>query len=338
MRLRGREILQRMIGQPVQAAAQDRVAARVSPKANPVWKRFMANRSVTFVPDPMVRRSDRFFVMGSCFAEEIRLALTQDLGAGHVLPDLSTVAFDPAHAQADELPGRNHMNTYNAFSVLQEIERILGLWTPAPDDYWTIGEKLQCPYRRLVLADSVAAYAALCVGLDAALRAGFEAADHFIFTFGMTEIFVNKRSGKVASQKPGYGGAGGVIETAYHRATFAENFATISRLVDLITAAKPQARIFMTVSPVPLKLTFSGEDIFAANTLSKATLRTVLAEIAAAKPNVIYFPSYEAVMAAGETAWEGDGRHVLRPEVESITRAFVQSYFLPEATADQPRA
>jgi hypothetical protein len=75
-----------------------------------------------------VRRSDRFFLMGSCFAEEIRVALTEGLGADHVLPDLSTLVFDPARAQADELPGRNNLNTYNAFSVLQEIERIRGLW------------------------------------------------------------------------------------------------------------------------------------------------------------------------------------------------------------------
>lgn len=298
--------------------------------ANPFWKRFMASRAVTFVPNPMVRRSDRFFIMGSCFAQEIRLALTQDLGAEHVLPELAAVQVDPALAEAQDEPRSNHMNTYNAYSVLQEIERILGLWSPEPDDYWTVGGKIQCPYRRLVMADTPAAYADLCAALDAALRDGFAAADHFIFTFGMTEVFVNKRSGKIANQKPGYGGAGGANETTYHRATFAENFEVISRVADLITQAKPQAKIFMTVSPVPLKATFSGEDIFAANTLSKSTLRAVLAEVAAARSNVIYFPSYDAVMAAGAGAWEGDGRHVLRPVVESITRSFVECYFLPE--------
>lgn len=330
MRYGRRDLLQRLKGHAPSGDTAPVIAARVSAKANPAWKRFMMSRAVTFVPNPMVRRADRFFVMGSCFAEEIRLALSQDISADHVLPDLASVRFDPAHAQADELPGRNHMNTYNAYSVLQEIERILGLWSPAPDDYWTVGEKLQCPYRRMVLADSLEAYAALCAGLDKALAEGFAAADHFIFTFGMTEVFVNKRSGKIANQKPGYGGAGGANETTYHRATFAENFAAISRTLDLITAAKPQAKIFMTVSPVPLKMTFSGEDIFAANTLSKATLRAVLAEIAAARSNVVYFPSYDAVMAAGAGAWERDGRHVLRPVVEAITQAFVASYFLPE--------
>ncbi len=305
------------------------MTARVARRANHSWKRFMTDRSVTFVPTPLVRRTDRFFLMGSCFAEEIRLALDQVLGAGQVGPDLAAVPFDPATAKLDELPHRNHMNTYNAYSVLQEIERILGLWSPAPDDFWTVNDRFQCPYRRLVFANTPEIFAQVCADLDAALRAGFAAADHFVFTFGMTEIFINRVSGKAANQKPGYGLAGGEDETDYHSAGFADNLAAITRTVDLITAQKPNAQIFVTVSPVPLKRTFSGNDIMVANTQSKTTLRVVLAEVAASRPNVTYFPSYEAVLASGDAAWESDLRHVRRPVVEQITRAFVDSYFFP---------
>lgn len=296
-------------------------------KANPAWKRFMADHMVTAAPNPLVRKTDRFFLMGSCFAEEIRLALETTLGPERVCPDYRQVRFDPALAQIDELPARNHLNTYNAYSVCQEIERLLGLWTPDADDYWRVEGRLQCPYRRLVFADTPQTFAQISADLTRVLRMGFEAADHFVFTFGMTEVFVNKQSGKIANQKPGYGLGGGVEETTYHRATFAENLAVIGRIVDLITAAKPAARIFCTVSPVPLKRTFSGEDIFVANTLSKSTLRAVLAEIAAERPNVTYFPSYEAVISGGDAAWEEDGRHVQRPVVEAITRTFVKTYF-----------
>lgn len=296
-------------------------------KANPAWKRFMADRMVTSAPNPVVKKSDRFFLMGSCFAEEIRLALEAALGHDKVGPDYRQVQFDPATAQIDELPARNHLNTYNAHSVLQEIERILGLWQPDPDDFWMVDGRVQCPYRRLVFATTPETFNAISADLTRVLQEGFAKADHFIFTFGMTEVFVNKHSGKIANQKPGYGLGGGVEETTYHRAGFAENFAVIARIVDLITAAKPAARIFCTVSPVPLKRTFSGEDIFVANSLSKSTLRTVLSEIAAARPNVTYFPSYEAVISGGDAAWEDDGRHVARPVVEAITRTFVKTYF-----------
>lgn len=296
-------------------------------KANPAWKRFMADRMVTSAPNLLVKTSDRFFLMGSCFAEEIRLALEASLGAGQVGPDYRQLQFDPTSAQVDELPLRNHLNTYNAYSVLQEIERLLGLWTPEPDDYWMVEGRVQCPYRRLVFANTPGTFNQISADLTRVLRRGFDEADHFVFTFGMTEVFVNKRSGKIANQKPGYGLGGGVDETTYHRASFSENFAVISRIVALISEAKPKARIFCTVSPVPLKRTFSGEDIFVANSLSKSTLRTVLAEISATHPNVSYFPSYEAVISGGDSAWEDDGRHVQRPVVEAITRTFIKTYF-----------
>lgn len=302
---------------------------KIAPVANPVWKRYMADPSVSAVPRPELSRDDRFFLMGSCFAEEIRLALVQNLGEAAVVPDYRQVRFDRAHAQVDELPGRNHLNTYNAWSVLQEVERILGLWTPGPDDYWTVKGRLQCPYRRLVFADTPETFQAVSAGLDAALRDGFARADHFIFTFGMTEIFVNRATGKVANQKPDYFAGGGRAETDFHQASFAENLAAMERIVDLITAEKPKALIYVTVSPVPLQRTFSGQDVVVANTMSKSTLRAALGQLAATRQNVRYFPSYELVLSAGAEAWEADGRHVRRPLVETITAGFVASHFEP---------
>jgi hypothetical protein len=305
------------------------VTLRVGEKVNPAWRRFLPGRSVTVKRQPVVSRDDRFFLMGSCFAEEIRHALARELGEGQVGPDYRRIVFDPALAQVDGLPDHNHMNTYNAFSVLQEVERILGLWTPDPDDWWQVGEAWQCPYRRLVFGETPEVLREVSTSIDSVLREAFSNADHFIFTFGMTEVFVNRRSGKIANQKPGYGLGGGVDETDYRRAGFAENLAVITRLVDLISAVKPKAKIFMTVSPVPLKRTFSGEDIFVANAISKSTLRAVLAEIGAVRSNVVYFPSYDAVMAKGEAAFEEDGRHVRRELVTEITQGFVTAYFGP---------
>jgi len=305
------------------------MSIKVVRKTNKLWNRFMTDRSVTTLANPGISRSDRFFVMGSCFAEEIRLALEQELGQGHVVPDYRQLAFDASQVQVDGLPERNHLNTYNVHSVLQEVERLLHLWKPAADDHWQLDGKVQCPYRRLVLAATPQALNAVNDDLDEVLRAGFAAADHFIFTFGMTEIFINRASGKAANQKPGYARGGGREETTYHRAGFAENLAALERLVDLIGAQKPQATIFVTVSPVPLRMTFSGDDVFVANALSKSTLRAALGELADRRANVRYFPSYEAVMAAGPDAWARDGRHVQRPLVEQITRSFVLGNLAP---------
>ena len=118
------------------------MAINVVRKANPAWKRYISAREVTIVAAPIVGREERFFLMGSCFAEEIRLALEQNLGADHVVPNYRQLAFDKTEVQVDELPERNHLNTYNAHSVLQEVERILNLWTPDADDYWHVENKV----------------------------------------------------------------------------------------------------------------------------------------------------------------------------------------------------
>jgi hypothetical protein len=305
------------------------MTARVSRRVNQAWHRFMTDRVVTFLRDPVVQRTDRFFLLGNSFGEEIRIALTRLLGAGQVGPDLAHLAYDPAVARIDALPARNHLNTYNPFSALQEIERILEVWTPAPDDYWETEDGLQCPYRSLVFAAAPEILDEVSADLDAALRDAFDAADHFIFTFGTTEVFINRVSGKATNQSPVYPQGGGREETDHFATTFAENYDAITRLVDLITAEKPEAIIFLCVSPVALKRTLSGEDIVLANTLAKATLRAVMAEVALTRPNVRYVPYYEAVLAAGDEAFMPDGRHVRRALVEKITRVFVQSACFP---------
>lgn len=181
----------------------------------------------------------------------------------------------------------------------------------APDDCWTVKGRLQCPYRRLVFAGTPETFHAVSAGLDAALRDGFAGTDHY--TFCMTEIFVNRASGKVASQKPD---------------CFAGNLAVMERIVDLIAAEQPKALICVTVSPVPLQRTFSGQDIVVANTMSKSTLRAALGQLAGTRPNVRYFPSCEMVISASAEAWEADGRHVRRALVETIKAGFVAANFV----------
>ena len=87
-------------------------------------------------------------------------------------------------------------------------------------------------------------------------------------------------------------------------------------------------RVILTVSPVPLNVTFSGFDITQANTLSKATLRTVAQEIADRDDMIDYFPSYEMVMLSDpEIAWYPDYRHVRVEMVKRIMKVFIDNYF-----------
>ncbi|HIE83664.1 MAG TPA: hypothetical protein EYQ00_07380, partial [Dehalococcoidia bacterium] len=183
--------------------------------------------------------------------------------------------------KVDTLPGREHMNFYNTFTVRLQIEQMLGIWKQSPDDYWNVrrAKKLpwgpsgcQDPYRRLTYGQTPEVLERTIASINKAMRAGFEEATAFIFTFGMTEVFVNQKSGKVAAQKPLYADGGGELETTLHVSTFQENLDNVLATIDLIHSRKPNAPIVVSVSPVPLERTFQNRDIVTVNTESKSIL------------------------------------------------------------------
>jgi hypothetical protein len=305
--------------------------------ANGRFANFFESGVITLKQRPIFSKADVFFTMGSCFAEEIRLSLGRQ--GLQCVPGYRDIEFDPSVARIDELPKREHMNFYNTFSVRQQIEELLGLLVLDPNDYWTITRRLQKivpwgdaafqdPYRRLVFGKTPEDLQAATRGLVDSMRRGFEAATAFVFTFGMTEVFINKSSGLVVSQKPAYGGGGGLSETELHFSSFEENLANVRKIVEMIRSVKPSAPIIMSVSPVPLERTFTGNDVLVVNTESKSILRAVLGQVEREMEGVIYLPSYELVTQLGaRDGFKEDGRHVLRPVVNMIIRSFFDAYF-----------
>jgi hypothetical protein len=295
------------------------------------YRAFVETQKITSRRGPIIGSTDRVFTIGSCFAREVRLALNK-LGVA-VTPNYGEVRFDPSIARVDNLPAEEHMNYYSAFTICQEIERAAGTWKPAEDDFWTVTSKewkksqaFQDPYRRLVFGRTREALADVTKAVDRVIAEAFVSADAFLITYGMTEVFRSKKSGRVVAQRPLYGGGGGVSETEFWQSGFHDNLEATRRTVGLITSQNPNAKIFMTVSPVALERTFSDCDIFVANAESKAILRAVLGQVSREFPSVTYFPAYEAVMSKGSFAFRPDGRHVLPHTVHSIMGAFVEAH------------
>ena len=103
--------------------------------------------------------------------------------------------------------------------------------------------------------------------------------------------------------------------------SFEDNYADVSKIVELVTDVRGDAKIVFTVSPVPLFMTRTDVGCVVANTESKAVLRAVAGQIARDHPNVTYFPSYEICMNT-PIAFDADGRHVRRDTVNTIMDAF----------------
>ncbi|MGZ8406896.1 MAG: GSCFA domain-containing protein, partial [Caulobacteraceae bacterium] len=57
----------------------------------------------------------------------------------------------------------------------------------------------------------------------------------------------------------------------------------------------PAARMLLTVSPVPITATASGQHVLPASTYTKCTLRAIAGDIAQDEPDIHYFPGYELI-------------------------------------------
>ncbi|MEE2746743.1 MAG: GSCFA domain-containing protein [Pseudomonadota bacterium] len=300
--------------------------------ANYRWKRFFEDRCMTVERAPIVGPEDKIFAMGSCFSREIRNALVRRKYL--VGPDYSNIPINELIYAIDELPERNHINFYNTFTVLQEFERLSGRWTQERDDYWSISRKqfgsdhcFQDPYRRLTFGSTPVNLCKANKYISDTIEKAARTSSVFIFTFGVAEVFRLKSNDRIAGQKPAHFGGGGTSETSLHMSTFAENLKNLETLYELIKQLNQNARIIVTVSPVPLERTFSGRDIVVANSDGKSLLRAVLSEFTQCYKDVFYFPAYEMVNSLGEKAYiPGDLRHVKKSVVDMIIQVFINAH------------
>ena len=81
----------------------------------------------------------------------------------------------------------------------------------------------------------------------------------------------------------------------------------------------------LTVSPVPLVATATGEHVLTSTIYSKSVLRVAAEEIVRAHRDMIYFPAYEIVTGPQAPAefFEPDRRNVTRAAVDVVMAALL---------------
>lgn len=161
--------------------------------------------------------------------------------------------------------------------------------------------------------------------------------DCFIFTLGLSEVWEDLETGKVFWR----GVPEHIFEDKRHRfrlSTSTENTHNILSIIKLIRSVNSKASIVFSLSPIPLKATFSGQSCIAADCVSKSVLRLAIHEslqsTSLTDPDVHYWPSFEIVKWVGchlpysvYGADDGCVRHVSRYLVSSILKAFVETYY-----------
>ncbi len=152
----------------------------------------------------------------------------------------------------------------------------------------------------------------------------FDDTDVFILTFGLSEVWYDEPTGNVfwrTVPKDAY-------DPSRHKfrvSSVEENRDNIDAIYQLIRKHRPDAKIIMTLSPVPLIATFRDVSCISANAVSKATLRVALDEVLRDRKDegfLHYWPSYELVMDVLRQPFQSDNRHPVRESLDYIMTLF----------------
>src|SRR6266496_1370371 len=292
---------------------------------------FQRLRQTWFTPqvDPKfkLRRDDKFYAIGSCFARGLEHSLAQhSIAVESAAPEFAKL--QPAKRGVSAL---GFTNKYNTYSMLNELR-----WALDPDGAFPVESIV--PLTKTNWYDPHTNPTLDFVGLEETLerRALIQTVTKrirtcraVVVTLGLAEVWRDVQADVYLNCTP----IPSLFKTQpgryeFHLTSFAQNWANLEAIYALLSQyGHPDVRIVVTVSPVPLMNTFSTMDIVVANTWAKSLLRAVAQEWAIAHANVDYFPSYEIVQNSDRAAvWEDDLRHVRGKGAQHIMELFLRNY------------
>lgn len=271
------------------------------------WRTGVAEQCAENIPDLYRRkfeipRSARIATAGSCFAQHIAAHLRARkftvLDVEPAPPHL-TPAVAPKFGYG--LYSARYANIYTARQLRQIVEEARGEFAPF-DPVWQKDGRYYDAQRPSVEPEGLSSAEEVLAHRKAHLRRVVEllkSADVFIFTLGLTEAWTHAETGTAYPTAPGT--IAGSYDPRMHRFRnfgFQEIYDDLKRFVELALEANPSMRFLLTVSPVPLVATASGEHVLAATIYSKSVLRAVAGQLFQEQDNIDYFPSYEIITSA----------------------------------------
>lgn len=287
--------------------------------------------SSTFKLEP----GQKIITIGSCFARNIESELVArgfDIPMSTFVVDKSEWARDPGEILNNYVPGAVAPQIRWAFG-LEKYDLATHAIEVAPGRYV---DPYLAPASRPIPAQEILARRK---SLDALYRQ-LETTQAVVITLGYVEAWFDHASGYYVNSPPPLA----VLKTAperfeLHVLDYGRAYASLVELFDLLdSVCPPDYRVILTVSPAPLHLTFTDDDIAVANTYSKSLLRAAAGEICARRKNVDYFPSYESVtLSPRDVAYGADQVHVTKSIVRFNIDRMLQRYLVAgddEKTAD----
>jgi hypothetical protein len=284
---------------------------------------------------PKLRHDDAVFAMGSCFAREIEQALRFRGG------NVTSIDFDLlSRPEFQDERGKARTSFFHRFTpralwheFMIGFDRLDG-WDPTASLLFPFGRKtVDLNYWNVEGSDMSMEATLVRRQVAGELVRRAAKAKVIILTLGLTEGWIHKPTGfHINRFVPQVARNSDDFEFAVQ--DFDDVVKSLNQIHKLLRKVHETGdfQIVVTVSPVPLQITFSGNDIVVANMDSKATLRAAAAAFVKRHENVHYFPSYEMVVYSHtKLAWRPDRLHVNKGMVGKIVSQFIDSYYQPGA-------
>lgn len=276
---------------------------------------------------------------GSCFAQHIGRVLRE---AGMNVLDLEPpppgLSGENAAHYGYGLYSARYGNIYSVRQLKQLLEDALSEKV-REEDFWFAGARVHDGLRPNVDPDGLdsveeAIFLRRCH--LAQVRRMVASSDVFVFTAGLTEIWINRLTGTVYPTAPGvFASPSHEVEIDFQNMRFAEVLSDLEVVRNLLQGVRPGIQMLVTVSPVPLTATASAKHVLLANSSSKATLRAALGEFAERNEDVDYVPSYEIITnpAARGNLFAPNLRSVTQTGVEVVMEQFLLAHSLTQSPA-----
>jgi len=275
-----------------------------------------------------IARTDRIATAGSCFAQHIARNLRE---RGFTVIDTEPapwgLAPEAASSHGYGIYSARFGNLYTARQLLELLREAVAPAPPAPI-VWERDGRFFDALRPGVEPEGLASPEEVAAHRRdhlARVRAMFETADVFVFTFGLTEAWQDRATGRTLPTCPGtIAGRFDPAAHVFHNFTAQEVLADYHAFRVELAAINPNVRHLVTVSPVPLTATAADQHVLVATTYSKSVLRAVAGQLYAECPELDYFPSYEIIASpwARGFFFEPNLRSVNPAGVEVVMRVF----------------
>jgi len=298
------------------------------------WNRHVSGQDVSDInpvtnPRFTIAETDKVGTAGSCFAQHISRRIVAS-GFNYFVTEqgLDLEPKERARKQYGVYSAR-YGNIYTPAQLLQLWEEAFENKKPTLQAMQRADGRFVDPARQQIDPSGYASAGDVISDREIhleAVRTLMRDLDIFVFTLGLTEAWISKVDGSIISAAPGVV-AGNADDENFEFVNF--NFDQTSRsleaFLDRFHVVNPNAKVLLTVSPVPLMATYEDQSVLTSTIYSKSVLRVAAEQAKQKYAWVDYFPSYEIITGppTGGMYFEDDYRSVKPRGVSHVMRCFL---------------